>query len=473
MTLRSEKAVQAGLAFIAAATAIVLLALSINVNFGFPFNFRFGIPPTQDYSLKALFRDANGLNRGADVVIGGHNVGEVVGVQVQGRDAAVSMRVMSQYAPMHKGTIARIRYSTLLAQKYVELTPSSKGGELESGATIPSAETVTPVDFDQFLSTLDPETRDRLQKVVQNAGGGVEGRQAAINDFLDQLYGLSRESRAGLSTLHNHTGDIDSIVADLAITSRRLSQSRDQLGDLIATANDVNKTMADHDVALTRFLTHFANVMGDFDATLNGNEQNFHDTVVTLDPLVGDLNNTLGLVYAYYHNDKGPLTDATVKLLPEVSSAIDGRPENNCPVRDPPYTGQACDANGNYLRQKVVLNCQLDNNCPTPSGQQSAQPAQPAPPPPPSGRPATPNVTPCPLPTPSVTPPPGVPSPCPSISPVPKPSPCVPLPTPSPPAGTPTPSPPNCPTPPAVPAPALPGVQVPGLPTVFGVLFGL
>jgi len=38
--------------------------------------------------------------------------------------------------------------------------------------------------------------------------------------------------------------------------------------------------------------------MGDFDATLAGNEQNFRTTIVTLDPLLTQLNGTLGLVYA-------------------------------------------------------------------------------------------------------------------------------------------------------------------------------
>src|SRR5205823_4086226 len=145
--------------------------------------------------------------------------------------------------------------------------------------------TLSPVDFDQFLSALDPETRTRLQTLMQQAGGGLQGRQETINDLLAQLKGLSQESVAQLSTFHQHDPDIDRIVANLAIVSDRLAQSHQQLGDLVGSMSDVTGTLAKNDRALASLLTHLGNVMGDFDATLNGNAQNFHTTIVTLHPL--------------------------------------------------------------------------------------------------------------------------------------------------------------------------------------------
>ena len=106
---------RAGLLTLAGALIIVLLAMAINVSFGLPFNLSL-IPPGQDYSVKAAFTDANGVSRGADVVIAGHSVGQVTGVEVSGTQALVSMRISSHYAPLHQFTTARIRYSTLLAR---------------------------------------------------------------------------------------------------------------------------------------------------------------------------------------------------------------------------------------------------------------------------------------------------------------------------------------------------------------------
>ena len=342
MTLRYAGALRSGVIFIALVTAGLLVALLINLNFGLPFNLSVW-PPGQDYTLNASFKDANGVQRGADVVIAGHAIGQVTGVQAEGDRSVVSMRIGQQYAPIHDGSIARIRYSTLLAQKYIELTPVSHGSTLSSGATIPSTDTITPVDFDQFLSALDPQTRAKLQVVVQQLGGGVDGRQQAINDWLDQLHGLSVESEPPLDTFAQHDDNIDRITTNLAVTGNRLAQSKDNLGQLVVSANDVNNRMADQNANLDGLIKHLAELMADFNLTLQGNESNLHQTVTLLDPLIGQLNVTFGTVDGYLSPNLGNLEAGFNQLSPEGESAIHQR-----------------DANGNYLRQYLVADPACD-----------------------------------------------------------------------------------------------------------------
>ena len=416
------------------AAVVVAFAIGINMSFGLPFNLKLGWPPSQDYTLKANFDDANSLAKGANVVESGTPIGQVTDVRASGRQAQVTMRIDSHYAPLHKGAIARIRYSTLLAQKYVELSPAAGTPVIDSGSTIPSDQTITPVDFDQFLSTFDKPTRDRLQIVVQQAGGGVAGRGAAINDALDQLDGLSQESRAGLSTFSAHDPDLANITTNLGITSQRLAQSHEQLGDFIANTADVTGTLASQDEQLTALIYHLTNTMNDFDATLNGNEQNFHTTITTLDPLVTvQLVPTLTTVNGYTHPNIGNLKTGLSILIPEIGSAISQR-----------------DANGNYLRQYLVMDNCYDsiNKTPNASCSGPSAPAQAPSVTAPTVCPPTPKLTPlptptplpsvCPLPTPTPLPIPGLPcgrSPSPSPGGKPLPSPSLPIPCPSLPIG--------------------------------------
>jgi phospholipid/cholesterol/gamma-HCH transport system substrate-binding protein len=440
-----------GVASVAALVIVILLAITINASFGLPFNLSL-FPPGQDYSIKAAFTDANGVNRGADVVIAGHTVGQVTGVEVQGKLAVVSMRVSRRYAPFHQFTTARIRYSTLLAQKYVEITPVDGGRPIAGNGLISSDSTLSPVDFDQFLSALDPETRARLQGLIQQAGGGLEGQQQVINDVLSQLHGLSAESLAPLSTFHQHDPDLDRIVANLAIVSNRLAASHQQLGDLVSSASDVTGTLALNDRALAALITHLGNVMGDFNATLAGNEKNLHNTVVGLDPLLAQLNGTLGIVYTDLHGNLAQINTNTNVLTPESVSA----------VSQPGTDGQ-----GNVLRQLFVL----QPDCGTPgttcqTGPATAQPSLVAP-----VLPSLPSLPLClPTPSPPKLPTPSLPAlPCPSISAPPLPTPsCLP-PTPKPPK-LPTPSPSVCPSLPGLPGPTLPPLGV--LPDWLGLLLG-
>src|ERR1700694_4208740 len=114
MTLRYSGAFRAGMIFVAATTVVLITAFLINISFGLPFNLRIW-PPGQDYVLNASFKDVNGVTRGADVLIAGHPVGQVTGVGVDGSQATVTMRIDSQYAPIHRGSIVRLRILTLLA----------------------------------------------------------------------------------------------------------------------------------------------------------------------------------------------------------------------------------------------------------------------------------------------------------------------------------------------------------------------
>ena len=431
MSLHKGNPIVAGIGLIVALAVLVALAVSINLSFGLPLNLSLGWPPGTDYTLRAYFKDTNGVVASANVVVAGTPVGQVTNVQASGRQAMVSMRIDRSHAPVRKGTIATIRYSTLLAQKYVELTPAAKGATLASDSIIPSTDTLTPVDFDQFLSTFDPETRARLQTVVQQAGGGVDGQATAISSFLDQLDQLSVESRGGLSTFHANDPQLQTILGGLAVTSTRLAQSRVQLGDFIDHTGQVTGTVAGQDQSLQGLIVHLAGTMGSFDSTLNGEEGNFHSSVVAYDPFQKQLGTTLGTVYPYLHGNLGVLQQGINVLLPEIGSAI-----------------SQTDANGNYLRQYLINDGCYDSINSKPSDPQASNDCAPgsaanapAPPAPPSGGPTAPRgsipgrngACPTPSPTPTAA---TRPTPTPTEGPCPTPlPPCLPIP------GLPTPTP--------------------------------
>jgi len=260
---------------------------------------------------------------------------------------------------------------------------------------------------------------------------------------------------APLQTFHQHDPDLDRIVANLGIVSGRLAQSHQQLGDFVGSMSDVTGTLARNDQALASLIAHLGNVMGDFDATLNGNEKNFHTTIVTLDPLLNQLNGTLAIVYSDSQYAIGQINTNNRQLQPELVSAV----------------SQPDGAGHHILRQFFVVYpaCDQPNNpqCQTGAGAappSSAVPVAPALPTLPLPK-CLPTPTPPKLTTPTVSP-----LPCPSVSaPSAAPSiPCMPA----------TPKPPKLPTPtPSLTlCPSLPAVSVPGLSAVpdwlLALLFG-
>ncbi len=409
---------------------VVAAAVGINLSAGLPFNLSLGWPPSHDYVLSAAFQDANGVSPGANVLIAGAQVGQVTGIRIQHDQALVTMRIGQRYGPLHRGTVAAIRYSTLLAQKYVELTPASGTPPLASGAVIPSEQTVTPVDFDQFLSSLDAKTRQQLQVLVQQLGGGITGEQAVIATLVDHLAGLSEESPPTLDMLRLRDPQLASIITDLDTVSARLAQSHQQLGGFVQNTSLVTETLARSDAHLDSLLVHMASVSQDTSQTLRGNQANLRTTVQRLDPFLVQLTPQLSTSAGYLGQAAPTLQAEATYLIPEVLSAISQQ-----------------DAGGHYLRQFIVINTCYDTISSKPANPKSgcvAQVAGPAIPigggAPPAAGPGHPQHRPARCPSPVPTLPVPVPSVSPSLPvPLPSVSPSLPVP--------PTPVPPGCPKP--------------------------
>ena len=423
---------------------VIVAAVGINLSAGLPFNLSLGWPPSHDYVLSAAFQDANGVSPGANVLVAGAQVGQVTGIRIQRDQALITMRIGQRYGPMHRGTLAAIRYSTLLAEKYVELTPASGTPPLPSGAVIPSEQTVTPVDFDQFLSSLDARTRQQLQVLVQQLGGGVTGEQAAIATLADHLAGLSEESPPTLDTLRLRDPQLASILTDLDTVSARLAHSHQQLGQLVSNTSLVTETLARADAHLDGLLVHLASVSQDTSQTLRGNQANLRGTIQRLDPFLVRLTPQLATAAGYAGQAAPTMQAEATYLIPEVASAIAQR-----------------DAGGNYLRQFVVISTCYDLISRTPAKPKTGCVAQLAGPAIPIGGRAPASAppgaghkhrAPCPSPAPTL------PVPLPSVSPslpVPLPSITLPPPLPPPPAtGCPKPRRSGKPAPVATPSPS-------------------
>lgn len=350
MALTKGNPNRAAAALLAVMLAVMVAAVGINLSAGLPFNLSLGWPPSRDYVLTAAFTDANGVAPGANVLIAGAQAGQVTGITIHEDQALVTMRINRRYGPLHRGTVAAIRYSTLLAQKYVELTPASGTPPLPSGAVIPSEQTVTPVDFDQFLSSLDARTRQQLQILVQQLGGGVTGEQAAINALLDHLAGLSELSPPTLDMLRMRDPQLASILTNLDTVSTRLAQSHQQLGQFVRSTSLVTQTLARSDTQLDGLLVHLASVSRDTSQTLTGNQGNLRTAIERLDPFLAQLTPQLRTTAGYFSQAAPTLEAEVTSLIPEVVSAIAQQ-----------------DAGGNYLRQFVVINTCYDTLSSTPA----------------------------------------------------------------------------------------------------------
>lgn len=199
-------------------------------------------PGSEQRRVTAYFTSAVGLYPGADVRILGIQVGKVTSVRPVGRSVKVELTYDgAQKVPADAQ--AMIVNQSLVADRYIQLTPVYKGGPvLANGVTLPLTRTAVPVEIDEVSGSLND-----LNKALGPDGANASGS-------------LSRLLQVGASTLDGQGADLRQTISD---TSRLLSTLSEDRGDVAATIENlrqITEVMVANDQQIRQFNQHLSGV---------------------------------------------------------------------------------------------------------------------------------------------------------------------------------------------------------------------
>ncbi len=210
------------------------------------------------YTVTATFENAGQLVKGNYVEVAGRPIGKVKSIELDpNAQARVKLSVGSGFNPLHEGTTAVIRASSLsgIANRYVELTPGpNSAAKIADGGQISADRTQAPVDLDQLFNTLDPKTRKGLQDIIQGGATQYAGRTTEAGKALEYFNpALSTSSRVTRELVLDRTA-FNRFVTQTAETVTALDARRGDLAGLVGNANTTAKAIGDENVALGRAL---------------------------------------------------------------------------------------------------------------------------------------------------------------------------------------------------------------------------
>lgn len=102
------------------------------------------------YDVNARFTNIGGLKPGSQVFIAGVPVGRVEKIKLDSQYAAVVRLNVEQGVHLPSDTIASIRTSGLIGDKYVALAPGAESENLPPGGTI--TDTESAIDLESMIS---------------------------------------------------------------------------------------------------------------------------------------------------------------------------------------------------------------------------------------------------------------------------------------------------------------------------------
>src|SRR3954464_2242577 len=138
-----------------------------------------------EHTYKLTFQNAGQLVKDDDVQVGGRRVGSVRKIELtDDNQAQITVAVEDGFAPLHEGTTAVIRATSLsgVANRYIALTPGANSRPpLPGGTLLRTDSTTSIVDLDELFDTIDPATRKALQQFIAGNAEWYAGRGAQAN----------------------------------------------------------------------------------------------------------------------------------------------------------------------------------------------------------------------------------------------------------------------------------------------------
>lgn len=231
---------------------------------------------------RLVFQNAGQLVKGDEVQIGGQKVGSVDDILLTAdNEAQVNITVDKPYAPLHQGTTATIRLTSLsgVANRYIAISPGPNNApELRSGAILGSDKTTSVVDVDQLFNTFDAKTRQGLQEVIQGSGIQYAGKGPQVNAAAKYLNPALSTTDQLVRELTRDQGLLTQAIVNGASVTGAVAQRAPQLTSLVTNLNGMMGAIASQNASLSQAL-------GVLPDTLRQGNSTFRDLRAALDDL--------------------------------------------------------------------------------------------------------------------------------------------------------------------------------------------
>ena len=263
------------------------------------------------YEVEARFTNAAQLVSGNAVQSGGVTIGSVEDIALAANgEAVVRLSVDAEHSPLPVGTRAAIRQSSLsgIANRYVDLNfpPHRAQEDVPDGGRIGADRTRTQVDLDQIFNTLDPRTRDALQRTLQGGATALRERGEPVGRGLHYLNPALATSRRLFEEVTRDTGTVERLLTDSSTLVTALSRRHDELAALIGDASRTTRALGSQKAALAESIELLAPVMRRANTTF----VNLRAALGDVDPLVDSAKPLVPLLEPLLGNARALAADA-------------------------------------------------------------------------------------------------------------------------------------------------------------------
>jgi len=252
------------------------------------------------YTIEADFTSAAAVapGQGQTVDVAGVKVGEIGNVTVHDGHARVALQIRSDRLPaVYANARALLRPKTGLQDMSVDLDPGTPGAhKLGDGDVLPVAQTLPDVHLDEILASLDSDTRNWLQTMLQAGGRGLNGRADDLRALFKAGAPTLRETRQLTDAINGRRTELSHLVHNLRILQGAGAAQTDDIRSVVTAGAATFSALARHDAQLRASLDKLPGTLEAARGALAAARpfaRTATPTLHALEPTVADLNNVL------------------------------------------------------------------------------------------------------------------------------------------------------------------------------------
>lgn len=262
-----------------------------------------GNPVSSNYTVHAVFTDADGVPTQADVRVSGVDVGKVLDIShdpsLPGETVLTLQITDSKAVPLYSNGYATIRPKTLLGEKYVDLSVGngSTASPIAPGGFLPLAQTGKSVSNDEIFNALsDPTSRKQQQTVLAALDAATFQRSGDIQAILPQLSTVVNNLRPFTDVYEKDQPQVDDIFVQLNTIMQTLADEHQQLAGMLSNGNVALGAIAQKDQALLGTLQQAANFSTEINNAMAPTIASQRQAIAELGPSLSDQNAFLNQV---------------------------------------------------------------------------------------------------------------------------------------------------------------------------------
>lgn len=190
------------------------------------------------YTVSVMLPNAENLIQGGSVMRDGFQVGSIDRIDTENGKAKVTFSLDDESAPLHDGATVQVDWKAALGERLLTIRDGPAGYAAIPAGGLVQGRMPAPVEFDQVLAALDPATRERLNGLINNLHGTLEGSDGDVNrtlrtagPALQQLGQITRSVDSDGTAIHHLVAHLNSTMGILDRRDRDVAEIVNSLGN--------------------------------------------------------------------------------------------------------------------------------------------------------------------------------------------------------------------------------------------------